>query len=413
MLRETGASDVAEIQGLYGAFSFSEKLLQKIWLQGAFDRAGAVTIDGRRVRIVHPGKWNRLGGPDFKGARIRFDEGSERFGDIELHLHAEDWNAHGHAADPAYAHVILHVVLFWPAGGCTTRGGGGACIPILPLLPLLHHDLEEYAADEAVEALSGRPTSAWLGELAELDGPGLRSLLDQHAEIRWRQKLRFAAIRIERLGWDAACHQTALEVLGYRFNRAPMARLAARWPLATWAGGEVTPEGALLAEAGHWSVQGVRPANHPRTRLAQYTVWCRSRRTWPVDLLEWAQGLSASGESTPEARRAGRFGDARDALARGVCASVVGGSRLDTLICDAFLPLAAAHTGLPTLSTVWFQWFCGDLPPLVLAGLKHLALTDGRTQPACHGLAQGLLGWLIEREVQRRLPCHPAGGREA
>src|SRR5688572_1170402 len=58
------SSAVAEIQGLYGAFSFAEKLLQKIWLRGDFNRAGAVLSDGRRLKIVHPGKWNLLGGPD-------------------------------------------------------------------------------------------------------------------------------------------------------------------------------------------------------------------------------------------------------------------------------------------------------------------------------------------------------------
>ncbi len=38
---------VAELQGLYGAYAFPEKLLQKIWLQGEFNRAAAVTVDGR------------------------------------------------------------------------------------------------------------------------------------------------------------------------------------------------------------------------------------------------------------------------------------------------------------------------------------------------------------------------------
>src|SRR5215217_3600747 len=89
---------VAEIQGLYGSFSFPEKLLQKIWLRGDFDRASAITSDGRRVRVLHPGKWNLLGGPDFTGARLRFmDEPlREIHGDIEVHLRAADWDAHGH-----------------------------------------------------------------------------------------------------------------------------------------------------------------------------------------------------------------------------------------------------------------------------------------------------------------------------
>src|SRR5688572_33151932 len=90
---------VAEIQGLYGAFSFAEKLLQKIWLRGDFNRAGAVLSDGRRLKIVHPGKWNLLGGPDFADARLRFSDNAERetSGDIEAHLRPVARHAHSPA----------------------------------------------------------------------------------------------------------------------------------------------------------------------------------------------------------------------------------------------------------------------------------------------------------------------------
>src|SRR4051812_35899862 len=96
---KSGLAELAEIQGLYGAFSFPEKLLQKIWLRGDFNRAAAVATDGRGLRVIHPGKWNLLGGPDFRGARIAFDGGPECVGDLEVHLHAADWEAHHHADD--------------------------------------------------------------------------------------------------------------------------------------------------------------------------------------------------------------------------------------------------------------------------------------------------------------------------
>src|SRR4051812_14172791 len=134
---------VAELQGMYGAFSFPEKLLQKIWLRGDFARAGAKTSDGQLVRVIHAGKWNLLGGPDFRAARLRFDQGPELTGDIEVHLHASDWQAHAHAQDRAYDGVILHVVLFPPDPAALTIGAGGRPIPVLVLLPLLHHALEE------------------------------------------------------------------------------------------------------------------------------------------------------------------------------------------------------------------------------------------------------------------------------
>ena len=397
------SGDVAEIQGLYGAFSFPEKLLQRIWMERAFQHELARSVDGRRVRILHPGKWNLLGGPDFRVARLHIGDGPEIVGDVELHLRAQDWEAHAHARDPAYNNVVLHVVLFWPEPGHVTHGADGREIPVLPLLPLLHHDLEEYAADEAVEALALAPAARVTQELGGLHVQELRDLLERQAGLRWRQKVHFARLRIQRLGWEEACHQAALEVLGFRYNRAPMLRVATRWPLAAWSGGKVSAEEALASESDVWSVQGVRPANHPHVRLLQYQKWTAARPDWPRTLAHLADKtppVPPSGLSRP-CRRLHRIPLLRKELASAICGNAVAGTRMDNLVCDAFLPLLGARAEVPGAQGCWFHWFCGDLPPFVQVGMKQLAICDGREQPACHGLAQGLLGWAIEREVRR------------
>lgn len=188
------AAAVAEVQGLYGPFSFAEKVLQKIWLQGNFDRGAARLADGRTLRVIYPGKWNLLGGPDFKGARLVIGDAPEITGDVELHLRAGDWVVHGHAKDPAYDQVVLHVVLFAAEAGYVTRGAMGREIPLLVLLALLPHDLEEFAADESVEALAGKSLSAAPEELAALSQPRLLALLRAHGEERWKRKRHFARI---------------------------------------------------------------------------------------------------------------------------------------------------------------------------------------------------------------------------
>lgn len=410
---------VAEIQGLYGPFSFSEMLLQKIWWRGDFARGRAVTTDGRKVEVAHAGKWNRLGGPDFRGARLRLGGGPELTGDVELHLRATDWQAHAHAHDRAYDGVALHVVLFPPEMGHVTRGAEGREIPVLALLPLLHHDLEEFAADEAVEALAGRAAARIPEELAGLGEAELAALLATHATARWRQKVHFARLRIARLGWDDACHHTALEILGYRFNRAPMLNVATRWPLAAWENGqgEVRAEEAWTAMAGTWAVQGVRPANHPRTRLKQYAAWTAAGSGWPVRLAEWGRAVAAgqgagetSGEGaaaaevlkTKEVRRRRGFTARRERGAEEICGGAIGGTRLDNLMCDGFLPLLAARAGAGENDwrVLWYHWFAGDLPPVVLRGLRELGVFTGPAKPACHGAAQGLLGWLLDRETR-------------
>jgi len=392
---------VAELQGLYGAFSFPEHLLQKIWLRGDFDRAAARTSEGRSVRILHPGRWNRLGGPDFLGARLRFADGPEVTGDIEIHLRPQDWEAHGHARDRAYEGVILHVVLFCSEGDGPTLGVAGRRIPVLGLLPLLHQALEEFAAEEAVEVLTNRETLRLPNELGILPFEELLVLLQRHAVARWRQKVYFARLRVQRLGWVAACHHAALEILGYRFNRAPMLRVAARWPLPAWRGREELVDQIYEAEAGSWSLQGVRPANHPRRRLRQYASWSQRCGDWPDRLGQFSDQIPVVDAAAPtrEVRCRGRFARLRRDLTLQLGADGVAATRMDTLICDGFLPLLAVASG-DRLYGTWYHWPVGDIPSLLGQGLRQLGVFNGRICPASHGAAQGLLGWLIDRAAE-------------
>ena len=399
---------VAEIQGLYGPFSVTERLLQKIWLRGEFDATHAVAEDGRSLQILHPGRWNLLGGPDFRHARIRLGA-AEIEGDVELHLYADDWGAHAHASDGAYDRVVLHVVLFPPPPGGQARRADGSPIPTLVLLPLLLHDLEEYAAEDALERLASRTDWRVTEELARLPASHARALLQTQAEERWQQKARFASRRIERLGWSEACHHAALEILGYRFNRTPMLRIATRAPLAAWAAGAVDVGALFAAEASTWSLQGVRPANHPHLRLGQYAAWCRAQPDWPGRLVTSAGDLPARprescAQPTSIVRRQLEMPRWRHRLAQEIATESVGGTRFDNLVCDGFLPLLAGKTDRD-LFPLWFHWYCGDLPPRLGAVLKSLGLFDGRAQPACHGLAQGLLGWMLAQENQPNPPA--------
>lgn len=393
---------VAEMQGLYGPFTMHERVVQKIWLQQDFAHTRATLADGRTLEVVFPGHWNLLGGPDFKHAHLRVG-GRDITGDVEVHFHAQDWTAHGHAEDPAHADVVLHVLLFPPPlGARPQRRADGAEIPALVLLPLLHRDLEEYAADDALETLTARDEWRRLEELANLPGNDLRSRLHSLAERRWQAKIASARLRVARLGFAGAAHHTALEILGYRHNRVPMLATAERWPLETWRDGSV-PDVALAAMHG-WQTHGVRPANHPRTRLMQYQQWSDCVLDWPQRLAGWCAQLPtlafAPEVTTAHVRRVGGFREARAQLSRDVVAEAISGPRLDTLVCDGFLPLlAVAHERLG-LDVFWFHWFAGDLPDSVRRGLRKLEVTGSRDRPLCHGIAQGLLAWLIEREFR-------------
>jgi len=399
--RATVPDAVAEVQGLYGAFSFPERLLQKIWQRGDFDGSALRTTDGRSLKVLHPGRWNHLGGPDFAGARLVLD-GHETTGDVELHLKAKDWDAHGHAVDKAYDNVVLHVVLF-PCAQTNTPGAGGRAIPILCLLPLLHHGLEEYAAEEAMEQLAGRPLHHAQEILGALCHEELNTLLSRHSEQRWLTKVHFARERIKRLGWPGACHHTAMEILGYRFNRAPMLSIASMLPVEAWAGGRVEPAQVFASFAERWSLQGVRPLNHPQLRLRQYASWWSARPDWPErlrtnDQLRELAHFAEAESPTGDWRRMVGLKTRRIRLRDEVCAGALSGSRLDNLVGDGFMPLLAAETDLD-LRTAWSGWFAGDAPAAVVRVLRSLGVFDGRARPVSQGAIQGLLGWILTQEA--------------
>jgi hypothetical protein len=407
---EGGSGAVAEIQGLYGPFTFPEKLLQQIWLRGDFDQARAMTADGDQVRVIHPGCWNHLGGPDFKDARLKIG-GTETIGDIEVHLRAADWVAHGHATDPAYDNVVLHVVLF-PTQELVTLGAAGKTIPLLALLPLLNHDLEEYAADEAIERLADHPLAQVRRELTSMTAEKLTAVLLRSAEVRWRQKVHYAKLRIARLGWDAACHHTALEILGYRFNRAPMLAVAGEWPLAEWSSlGDELAETAFTKFGGRWSKQGVRPANHPWARLHLYARWMAARPEWPRRLVDLAARLPSvvldEAVLTASVRRAYRWTALADEMAETVFGREVGGTRFNTMVCDGLLPLIAAQVGgEDRLTGVWYAWPVGDVPAKYTRLLRELGAVEKKYRPMSHGVVQGLIGWLLVAD-QRHEGGHP------
>lgn len=396
---------LAELQGLYGPFTFPELLLQKLWWRSEYASEQARTADGRPIKVIAPGRWNRLGGPDFKDAVIEL-EGVRLRGAVEVHLRAEDWDAHRHREDPAYDGVMLHVVLFPPLDAFT-RAAGDRLIPILPLLPLLWHDLEEYAADEAVAGLMNRAEHRIAAELAPLPLADLHAMLEPFGQRRWTSKVHYASKRIERLGWVGACHQTALEVLGYRANRAVMLRVASAHPLETWSDDMFNVDHVWESFRGSWTVQGVRPANQPRQRLRQYLRWVRARPNWPEDLTEWGRQandigapgtLWAGGAERRRMRFAVKWANALQLLTAGEVAR----PRADHLLGDAFLPLLAAKRALTSDSafTWWWLGYPGDLPDSIRRAMTQLGIVGGHARPTLLGAAQALLGWLFERDLQ-------------
>lgn len=222
---------------------YTERELQEIWARQEFRRERLLTEDARRVEVEFPGLPSLEGGPDFRAARISIG-GVRRSGDVELHLVPSGWRAHGHDRDGAYAGVILHVVLRRDPWRDPPETG----IPLLVLEPHLW----------GVAAPSGLEAAGDLDRLGD----------EWFAERRARMERL-----LERAGPDEVLYREILVALGYKRNKAAMAELARRRPLASLPGDAGSIEvslraGAASLPAGSWRLRNVRPANHPWRRLA-------------------------------------------------------------------------------------------------------------------------------------------------
>ncbi|MFA7250395.1 MAG: DUF2851 family protein [Dehalococcoidia bacterium] len=219
-----------------------ERALVALWLLGRVPDAALP------LPVLRPGRAGRGPGPDVREATVRLPSGATRTGDVEMHLRATDFVRHGHASDPAYGGVILHVV--WTddrthaeRGGPTPHGGGEAVT--VEIGPHLKHDVRR------VEALVARGPSG----AEPCAGLVARAGIDAAAAIIRREGQRRLAERAWRAGrlaagsgwpeaWvllldralratagrrreDAARHGTHLAVIDARLGADPIAALVA------------------------------------------------------------------------------------------------------------------------------------------------------------------------------------------
>ncbi len=385
------SNQVQEIQGLYGPFTLTERVVQKIWLRQDFTTEGLQTASGQTLVVEDPGHWNLLGGPDFKEARLVVG-GRQLTGDVEVHFSAADWYAHRHESNSEFDRVVLHVVLHPDLGeAVTVKTSKGEQPELLCLMPLLNRDLEAYATDDALLELEQIDELEWVAQFLGQAYEMRLERLQGQAKARWEQKLVYAKKRLQDAKWQEACHQLCLEVLGYARNREAMSRVALEYPLSQWANGAVDSAACFSEFADAWKLGGIRPANHPKRRLEQYAAITGAHSDWPKTLSLTLRALpQLDALATAEFRQAVALPKLRDSLRKGLFLGEIGEKRFNTLMVDAFLPLAHAAEWLDAES-YWMHWPMGDMPTSLNRFLKHAGLLS-RQQPLCNGFAQGALG---------------------
>lgn len=258
-----------------------ERLLARLW-QTRAQRRSLSTADGRRVRVLYPGRHNGGPGPDFKDAMIQVEEAPPQRGDVEVHLTDSGWREHGHHEDPNYNNVVLHVVMRQRAKRATERQDGRE-VPVTSLS----------GADGEAEAPLELPLLRKWKSLKKAD---LILAIEEASERRFRRRSNFYLGELLEENADELLYRGIMESLGYSKNRAAFLKLSQLVPwrrlcqageslsgtqreyelrqlLKVTAGLEegktaarTVPRGEVM-DRGEWRFAGVRPGNQPLPRI--------------------------------------------------------------------------------------------------------------------------------------------------
>jgi len=286
-----------------------ERLVQAIWAGQMFQPEGLRTVEGQPIRVLDPGRWNGAGGPDFKGAQLLIHDRTA-VGDVEIHVLASQWRAHGHERDLDYNGVILHVVLRNDDGATGDRLHNGSIIPRLELEPYVFPDLETIRRSVTPDDFPyDRPPT--LGRCHEmmmsLEAPALAELLDRAGDERFAAKIARVEAQSRAEDLDQVFYQTLMLGLGSGPGKSLYYLLAKRAPLADLLdeARQLPPEERRLGiEAILLHVGGLVPDAGERTlpdeetrayRERVHELWSRFAPAWSDRLMpptrRWFRGL--------------------------------------------------------------------------------------------------------------------------
>jgi hypothetical protein len=318
-----------------------EKLVRCLWFDQFLDMERLQTADGAPLALHWPGHWNEGQGPDFLNAELSFGDGPRQRGDVEVHIAASGWKAHGHASDPAYGKVILHVVLDNDLATPFIQQDSRA-IPQLVLRDYLSADLAELLAslDPAAYPATGCGREGMCARSIRAMGRDERWIgrfLDIAGDERMLRKASRFITQIEGMTPDEAVYRALLDAMGYSANRRGFRMLAQRLPLDILR--RYTPcdgtleerlahaQGILFGAAGFLaSVEEARLDPASRAYLVALTPhWERiqsERGLVPLEPSAWTAGRIRP-LNHPLRRLAGIAGFLATHLHRGICRAMM------------------------------------------------------------------------------------------
>ena len=205
--------------------SISEDFLHYVWRTLNFQIKDLATKEGKKVEIVRPGQWNHDQGPDFLNACIRIDD-MEWHGQVELHIHSQDWYRHKHHEDTYYNNTILHVVLESKNSAIIREDGTN--IPEISLLGRIPSNLlERY--DRLRLTQDSIPCSFALNQLSDVH---IYSWIDRLTVERMEQKATRMQenLNISTQDWEQTLWEELAAMIGGPVNQDAMREIARQIP---------------------------------------------------------------------------------------------------------------------------------------------------------------------------------------
>jgi hypothetical protein len=203
----------------------TEAFLHYIWQYRLFDMSHLVSDEGRKIEIIHPGQLNTGAGPDFFDARLRID-GTLWAGNVEIHIHASDWQRHNHHNDKAYDNCILHVVYENDAAALRTDGER------LPAIEI-KNKFSPQLWDNYLQLIG---TKGWVpcqDRLKEIDDHTWKITIDKMLLERMENRSQqiFIALKGNKDDWEECFYQYLARNFGFQLNAMPFEMLARSLPM--------------------------------------------------------------------------------------------------------------------------------------------------------------------------------------
>jgi hypothetical protein len=199
-----------------------EEFLHYLWKYGLYYADNLKDNEGNIITVIHPGDYNHDSGPDFFNARIRIGE-TEWAGNIEIHIKASHFEAHGHNRDHAYNNVILHIVAESDRRVRNAKGQEVLTVKI---------EFDKSLLQKFTELVNNPCIIACQNEIIKIDRFVIRHWLHSLVVERLNNKSEIIQRMFSETGndWEETFYRTLSRYFGFRVNAEPFEMLASALP---------------------------------------------------------------------------------------------------------------------------------------------------------------------------------------